>query len=593
MPTDPVLYRPWQGMDQSRDGSLLGPDEVPFIVNSQLENQRLRTRGGIRAWKLDVEGCVQGAKGYFPSKGLSQQVFSDSGDSIILACGGKKYSISIPPASGSSGPEVADVTGDFSYSPDYQLNWLFQGESYMFSQDGDANLWIFDGQAASESDGLDITSKEESKLVNGATAGVYAHGRVVQSILNRIYIGDILHKTNGYEPSNILEMTEQVYWETGGFFSAPSNLGPIIALDLIPVRDTTTGQGSITAHTQNGIFTLDISRQPRSSWPQLQIVNHLVLGTAATGPYAIAGYDGDQIFRSRRGLQSIRLARAEMGMVGNPVKTLSEGVRHLMENDHAPFLRFASVARWEDRQRLMATVNHRSLGNGARGGMGLVTLNFRPVPDADTQPSWEGLTTLPEEVSMVNQVLSGRFNGQERVFAFCSDPNGGDVYLVEFTADQIWDEVDATKIPIASQVVTREFSAGNELSKKAFETGTVFFRDVIGDLNWEVWVKTETMSRWEKWRSGSQSCGDPDACCGLDCKEVTHLEAGLGTVPDATKSARKIQFLVKWTGRASLEGLRIKHSSDKAGEGGLEQYVSPCKESIHCSGFDPWEYSKP
>lgn len=579
-------------MDQSRDASLLSRDEAAYIVNGALENQRVRTRGGVRAWKLDVEGCAQGARVFAPAKGLSQQVFSDSGECIILASGGRRYSIAIPPAGGSGKPGVQDITGDgLSYPSGLQLVWLWQAESYAMAQDGESNLWIYDGATAFESEGLDLENKESSQLVNGATAGIYAHGRVVQSILNRIYIGDIIHKTNRYEPSNILEMTEQVYFETGGFFSAPSNLGPIIALDIIPVRDTTTGQGGITAHTKEGIFTLDIAQQPRSSWPNLRIVNHLVLGTAATGPYAIAGYDGDQIFRSRHGLQSIRLARAEASMVGNPVKTLSEGVRHLMERDHAPFLRFASVARWQDRRRLMATVSHRSLPNGARGAMGIATLNFRPIPDIDTEPAWEGLTTLPSEVAMVSQLLSGVFNGRERVFAICSSAKGEGVWLVEFTEDQIWDEVDGKRIAIQSQVVSQEFSAGNELSKKAFETGTLFFRDVVGDLDWEVWVKTERVSDWERWRSGSQSCGDPGTCCGLDCKEVTHLEAGLGAIPDAAASARKIQFLVKWAGRASLEGLRLVHSSDKTGEGGLDVETSPCKETIRCSNFNPWEYS--
>lgn len=589
------------GMDAARDAALLDARAVAEAVNVESHGQMLRTRPGVRLHDLGLPAGanLQGAIHYNPGKGQSQQSFGEDRSVLFFVAAGRKYfcapSLDRPENTKLS---IEDVTGGdgFAGPASLHLAWVYQAENYAIVQDGAGRTWIWDGETSPQlSPGYNVADKEESKLANAATVGLYAHGRIIQVVNGRqVLVGDIIHKGDLSSASNILGTTEQVYWATGSFFSAPSGLGQVTAAAILPIRNTQHGHGEVMIHQENGVFSLDLNVYPRTEWVDRQMVRHALLRTGAVGPYALTLHnDGDQIFRSRHGIQTLRSAAAESGQLGNPVRPISREVGHWMDGDYRPFLRFASLVSWADRNRLLATVEHGLLGSKHRGGRGVVVQNYTPVSSEATPPVWEGLWTLPREGGQINQLVNDLFHGEDRCFAFVTGLSDEVLRLAEFSKEMREDVLpDGTRRRIEAQVVSRELTGGDEMTFKAYDAGTVYFRDVIGDLDWEVWAKTDQEPCWALWHEGEWKCADPEQGGEgetLEAPERANLDLGLGVLPDRLKRNRRLQLLVRWTGHASLEGIEVRFTPDQSGEGELARDRT-CVKKVCSVQFDGFEY---
>lgn len=559
-----------RGMSSAVDPTLLEPGQVAKIVNGQLDRQTITTRFGSRVLSVsgdwDREEAVQGAIFYDPKKGIGAQVFSDDSASIFLAAGGRKYRIFVKDATAAS----EEVTGDACQSDTAHLIFMGQAENYVVAGDGKGQTYIFDGESASFSTGFigeddpeKGVSREDSSVPQGITVPVYAHGRlwvVVDS--RRILAGDSLHGLNQTQATDLIKFTEQTYWAEGQFFVPPSSMGNIIAGAVLPTRDTNTGQGEIMFHCQNGgIFSIRGNIYPRTDWANSPMVNHFLLDTAATGPYCVDIQEGDQIFRSRVGIQTLRSARAESNILGRPLKPISEEVGLWMEKDYVPYLRFASLINWSQQERLMCTVSPQVVGRHTYS-KGIVVLNWDPTDSRQTPPSWEGLWTFPKPYRFVSNMVRAQFRETERAFGIHYD--GSRYSLVEYSPRLKVDVLEnGAEQPIEMVVESREITGTNPYDKIGVTSGSLHLREISITTKWKVDIRNDQDPSWVKWREG-EVCMES---CTPDClvkQQSKNLEVELGKPPESLFRARRFQFRVTITGWARIEGLlvRLEKTSD-------------------------------
>lgn len=595
------------GVNDSVYAGLLTRNSVARMTNCRLYKQYPTTRHGFKAHPLGPDANefrklnIQGATFYNPTLGQSQQSFGTDQASIVCSAGGKKYHITF---GASDVISISDETNGLFGVPDSHLAWLYQAENYVICQDGISDTWIWDGTStAFTSPGYNTKEPEKSRLANSATVGGYAHGRVIQVIDGKkIIVGDIIHKTNLSSPKNILETTEQVYYATGSYFSPPSNMGEVVALAILPLRNTQHGHDDVIIHCKYGIFSLKLDHYPRYQWTEVAISKHLLLDTAASGPYCVILYDGDQMFRSRYGIQTIRSAAANADTVGSPQQAISEPVGSIMGADHQPFLKFSSMAKWTKEHRAFCTTGMWVEG-AHRGGRGMVSINFNPQGSyASNSRSWEGLWTFPYTYSRPVQALNTLIGDKDRLLVLCTEPSGSvkegtrswNNSIVEVIPEQKFDQLeDGTRQKISSQVISRFFPKEDLISTKEFRDGKVIFGDVLGDLEWGVWVRSNESDNWTLWTS-KRFCGGDD-CTGADCLSEgkwRRLVMNLGDAPASLKGATQLQVLVRWRGYASLQAVRVGFEMADS-----DDFPYPnCQEETQVTDlvpcdFDDFEYS--
>lgn len=544
---------------------------VARSVNTFIRRQGLGTRWGVKVlnvqgekWEEFQELNVQGATAYNPANGLASRSFSRDESRILIVSGGRKWDFRIPidhPLSAVVEMEEVPYIGAQAGVPHHQSNrdlhlaWVYQAENYVLSQDANGPTWFWDGVNPSRiSKGLNENSKEGSMIANGASAGVYAHGRIVQAVNNRqVIVGDIIHKNNLTSSKNILGMTEQVYWATGSHFAPPSVMGEIRAMGILPLQDTTHGHGDVIVHCADGAFSLDVSQYPRENWTNLRLTKILPVESGALGPYAHAGVFGDHFFRSRAGVQSIRSAAANTERLGSPLEPVSEAVSTFLDADYEPYLKFCSMASWQRHRKLFTTTGMYAEGR-SRGGKGFVSLNLLPTPGQDA-PGWDGLQTLPKEIQNVHHIVKAVINSKERIFIIASGADGK-TRLAEMVPELEYDILEDGGIQqIECQVISRIISGPDPYKVDQLTRGVVKFQNVTTPLCWEVYCRNGEDENWRLMDKGEEPGVNPGgfALSRQVGKSVTY---GLGSPPKGKERATGFQFLVKWTGRADLVGLR-------------------------------------
>jgi hypothetical protein len=217
-----------------------------------------------------------------------------------------------------------------------------------------------------------------------------------------------------------------------------------------------------------------------------------------------------------------------------------------------------------------------------------VSLNFRPLETERTTRSWEGAWTFPKPIAGVVQNISGVFGEQERFFGVHLDEATRTNQLVEYTRHSGEDVLpDGTRSAISCQLVSHELTLGDIYSTKTNRSGSIHFRRVEGDLVWGVWYRTERDPGWKLWGCGEIGCGSDDDFYGS--AEGGHFSEPL---PHLDAVARKVQFLVRWRGVASVEGLRVFSEPADAGSTTPKPLNYQTYDQVVDTGYDDFEYSR-
>lgn len=595
------------GMNASDLPHKIRANQLARMVNCGITGQLPTTRPGIRVVPLQgdpsdaiAEGNIQGSLFFNPSKGQGGIVLSEENPQIALAATGQKFTTRIRGRRGSATAEISDITSGLVTDSQLHLVWLNAWENLLLAQDGNSNCWIHDGMAAFFSLGYDTVNKSRSEVPNAGTVMAYVHGRGVCVVNSRyVLVSDSLHEISQNTSRDLVKFVNQTYWATGKFFLPPSKMGNITAADILPLRNTQHGHGDLMVHCEDGVFSIDLNIFPRSSWNSTPMVRHALLNCGATGPYAVAIHDGDQIFRTRKGIQTLRSAAAQPTIEGNPNQPISNEVRTWLDADYPRWLRFASLVLWDPARRFLCTTQPIVQGRH-RWHRGVVVRNVDPKEtEANTPAAWEGLWTLPPEAAGIVQLVSGIFDGEERVFAWVRGTDGRN-RLVEFGAHLKHDVLEDGSIsPIRSQVITRVIDAGQWWLQREFLTAKLYLRGIVGDVKWGVWVRTPRSPQWYPMRAGSIEL--PGTVTGdLNESAPRTIAIPLGNVPKECEVkdlpgtlnvAHGLQFLVRWQGYCQFEGIKVVHGEEDQSRDDLLPPVVKL-QAITASDYSDFEYSE-
>lgn len=552
-----------RGMDGNADSRLLTAAQYAKGINVMLHQQCVGTRQAIKVHELagaDISDLnFQGACFYNPGRGQSFQGFGADFASIAVAAGGRTFMIL--PKNGKF--EVGEITQGLQRDPDWHQCVLFQAENYLIAQQPSGNTWIYDGKGnARWSHGLDIVDKEASELANGASAGAYVFNRVHQVVNGRqILVGDVIHKSSGSTAINVLGTTEQVYWNTGSFFAPPSEWDEVVAIEPIISSGNVNMAESVACHSPNGVMTIATNKAPRSEWANSDMIRFLVIGAGAMGPNAVANLmEGDQIFRSRHGIQSLRLIASTNGQIGNPVRQMGEEVNVWLSADSESFLRYASIAKLEKQRRLYCTVSPMVVGRRWKH-RGIVSMNLLPSGTRDITPAWESLITLPDEAKYPVMMVTGEFDRVQRAFCFCYGTDDK-LRLIEFLPARGSDTGEAcAQSRIPATVITGAATGDFPLFKKTFESVGVKFSHIRGRLDWKVWFRT---SENENWQVLTTDGGATFVSCDGSKPFLNYHPGQAGTVyaiPIMSQVASWLQLKVSWLGDANLDGVWMDYKT--------------------------------
>jgi hypothetical protein len=577
---------PWQlafedvkgGMNAADPPNKIATNQVARSVNCRILDGFLTTRCGTRAIPLSgaasefvARSNNQGSFFFNPAKGQGGLILGDDNSNIALAVGGRKFIVNIEGRHANSRAIITEITNGLLTNSQLHLVWWNAWENILIAQDGNSNAFVWDGiKPAVFSPGYNSINKLRSEIPNGGTVMSYVHGRGVVVVNSRLLlVGDNLHRTDQSSSENLREFTEQVYWATGQYFLPPSSMGGINAAAVLPQRNTVHGHGDLMLHCEDGVFSIDLNVFPRTKWAETPMVKHAMLASGAAGPYAVAIYDGDQLFRTLRGVQTLRSAAANSQLEGNPEQTISNAVDTWLKADYKRWLRFASVDLWSSAHRFFVTTSPIVQGR-FRWHRGLIVRNADPsLSESNTPPAWEGCWTLPPQSSGIVQFVNGLFDAEERQFAWTRG-NDGRNRLTEFSETLREDVLeDGTRHRIRAQVITRAIDAGEWWKKREFTKGLLFLRNIVGVLEFGVWFRPLESKTWIPWQAGRIEAPELGDEGDLSEGDPQPAAIPLGDMPKAcvpagnhANESRSVQFLVRWAGYCSLEGIRIEHGID-------------------------------
>ena len=605
MPDDIAFLYPSRGMNGAGVATRLDQSQFRRATNVALVDELPTTRPGVRVYDpvgADSEffkaNNVQGAKFFNPAKGQGGLTLGKDHSQILVANGGRKFSLTVEGKGGSTVIRLAQIPGNLLTSRMLHLVYWDGWENFAIATDGSSNTFIWDAAASAFfSPGYNSTDKPASRIPNGATVIGYAHGRGISVVNSRqILVGDSLHKVDLATAKNLIEFTEQTYPFTGQFFLPPSAMGEITAGAILPLRNTTHGHGDYLFHCIDGIFSLYLNIFPRSEWPVKEMTKHVLLCSGATGPYAIAIRDGDQIYRTRHGVTNLRSAAA-VADTGDPESTpWSEPVSTWLNVDEKEWLRFCSLVVWDVSKRMFVTCDP-TVDGRFRWHTGVIARNFHPETQKErSEACWEGLWTLPPSAAGIVQMVTGIFNGEERLFALCRGTDEKN-RVAEFS-ENLQDDIleDGRRERIRCQLLTRAIDLSMPFLEKEFISGTLFPRNARGLVEWGVWVRVHGKTDFVHWRSGRIEVGEAIGPLKIEQAEPFSEEIPLGNFPKecltGQGSSRSVQFLIRWKGYMQIEGLRIMANSDGAKAEKLDELkFNVSTDRAIASDYSDLEYS--
>lgn len=579
----------------------------PFLLNEQsfqratnvrLHRQMARTAHGwecvpvrskdeavLARWR---KGNTQGAWYFNPALGQSAIRFAEEEAQILHSVAGIMFRLRPTVRAGRFGFDLEDASGGLRSSSSVQLAWGESGESWFVRTDSVGKTMFLDGRDNSTrwSAGYNIVNKDASELPHNAGPVRYVHNKFHVGVrinsMNGVIVGDPVHRSNYSNPDNILATTEQVYLATGLFLSPPSSMGPVLSLAILPLQDTQHGHGELVVFCPNpgGTWTADTNVWPRSEWGTRVVTRHAILNAAASGPFGQCNWDGDIAFRSRKGIQTLRSARAERNSPGSPYHDLSGPVRYAMAGDFPELLRFCSMARSEKKQRIFCTV--RNFARGVhRWHRGFVVSCQDPEQGVSQNSfdlgAWEGLRCLPPQAGGPVQFITGVFSGREELFAICWNHRQRRHTMWRYRPDREFDTLeDGSRSPIQSRILTRQMG-GSMFQEPKGDFIHLHAEGIVGDFTWEVlWRPAGGV--WK--RVGARH----EKAAGLGREDGPR---SVGSFPEV-KEGHRVEFLVRWEGIASV---MLRFGPQPSSEMGESMNVSGCRAYAFQSEDDDYEYN--
>jgi hypothetical protein len=600
------------GQDSGRQPSLLEPTQAAYISNGMVRGGFLETRFGFRKAKLTFENDEQRdwfryslfqGMAFFDPDGHSPMFITSIGGRIFRLIVKSKYKTvgvtEITPVKGTqtsalfnSPPVGSSVTVTVSETdaiqvnypviirdgrytvtaktlttitvtnldatpglavaigtPVYYLNpnpsllhsqiWTLQAENFLLIQNGSDPCIIYDGATCRRA------VRTGSKLeVPTGTAMAYWQGRIWVAVNKReIEAGNIFEDDDS---ESILQFTETLYLAEGGRFRAPDT---ITALRVLPVLDTSLGQGPLQIHTRSSVSSLNLPVE-RARWKDIdspvQPIGLINYGARSDNGTIVI--NGDVWFRASDGLRSFVLARREFGSWGNV--PASREMQRTLNDDDDKFLQYGSAILFKN--LLLFTVNPLPVLSGRTAywrGLGVLDFDLLSSMAGKAPPVYPGVWSGVN----VMQIVKGNIQEQERAFMCVRNAEN----INEFWEIDPENRFDGDGGRIKGFVETREMDFGQPLSLHELFGSELWVDMIQGKVNLALKFRPGSYPCWLDW-------GEREICsvareCEQDCFTFTTLKPtyrnrlGFGTPPDTCISADKHNPRLAYTHAARLE----------------------------------------
>lgn len=408
----------------------------------------------------------------------------------------------------------------------------------------------------SSHDTLDPT-KFKNWLVNNAGIGAYAHGRIHQEIGYTIFVGDLIHKRGHLMTDDILLMEEQDLLSMGDPLSAPSRLGALVSMAVLPTMNTANGEGALIAYYERGVVSFDTFEAPRETrhdgegktiqkgWDTKRLVNHLLNHVSAVGRYAVTVLTRDHLFRSVRGLHFLKTVLGDGSFRSEQINRLSTDVDPLLDLDTE--LSGAATGYWIEGDRMFATTGMISdeCYSATSFGRGFVSWNqaFTFTEDRTPIPLWEGLWLPDTGIKGIHCFSTINFG------FICSDKEA-DVYLGIIDKAQDNDIRDGVEIPIEWSFETGRFAPAGLGSKVAITDCVVELVVSSGTQPIRVYSRADTADEWLLWKTLTP----------LDKVGQLLLTESLGAPQKPHREATWIQVRVEGSGPVEVRLVDLDYS---------------------------------
>jgi hypothetical protein len=330
--------------------------------------------------------------------------------------------------------------------------------------------------------------------------------------------GDVVGSSSGTNAYNfrdsVLKMTQNSYLSGGGNFSVPGNIGSIQSMAFTSNLDVSLGQGPLQVFTEDVVFTCQVAigfAATGGNWAAVNnpILTESLIANGAVNHDGTQPANGDLLFRSPDGFRSEILGRRDFNTWGNvPIST--EVVRYY-QNDDSALLGYGSGIPFDN--RYLATVGPVQAPYGVYH-TGMVALNFDPISSLrGKQPSiWEGMW---QDLNVL-QLITGRFSGVPRAFAFC--------YNTETDLVELWEILPSTAAPtvpvrteIELPVMTFGESDPRKREWKKLEDGELIIDQINGPVTVQYFLRPDYDSRWQLWNSFTiPASPNYQPRCGMD-----------------------------------------------------------------------------
>ncbi len=354
----------------------------------------------------------------------------------------------------------------------------------------------------------------------------------------------------------VLRFQENAFLAGGGAFPVPSDAGEITAMRFISNLDTSLGQGPLMVHTADLIFSCQAPID-RTKWQD--VVNPIL--TEAYKPHgglsqeSTKNVSSDSLFRTLIGIQSLILGRRDFDVWGNV--PISEEVDPTLLADQQQLLRFASAIEFDN--RYLITAGPAQGPNGVYHST-VIALNYSPLSSLrGKQPAvYDGTWT---GIPGILQLVTGRFFGTDRAFAFVFNPELGINELWEIlptSSSQADDNgVDRIVLDIESPILDFDQKDPRNRSFLRLEDGEIYVQNIVGRVDFETFYRADFDPEWHPWHSWC-----------VNNPPSWQPRMGLGEPPKVndgdtgrlTRDGYIFQFRLKMTGRGRFMGGRFRAS---------------------------------
>lgn len=263
----------------------------------------------------------------------------------------------------------------------------------------------------------------------------FAHGRIFCATNNNLVYASNYIYSQGLlleQRESVLSFKESTYPSSGDGFGAPSEMGPVTGITVVPQSDTLNGHGDVMVLCRNGVFSIAPNRKVRTEWtndPEMQ--KNVIVGKGCVSNDSIISFANQIFYRDSNTDMSSLLNDVSNYQQRTPLDEISRQVKEYTSYDvNTPDIQFCSS--FVTNNRVLSTVSHHretsSLMGVHRYALGMVSACLQSRNNRSIIV-WEGLWTGPRPVAAAMTDLGN--NKRTIIASYDSDKKNRLYYIDE------------------------------------------------------------------------------------------------------------------------------------------------------------------